>query len=661
MDDGEAANARSQEIGEARRRPRPAAAAGSPARGVSVLPAELAFLAGRHADAASLVRVARLARRWRVSPEQALFASGAVSPETYYRALAVHVGLHFTPLAGAPVDWRAFRHPKGEAMARANIVPLARRPNGLRVAVAPGRRGLGRLIALSARPDAARALRDHLLIATPRAVARTVTQGLAQSLLVRAGSHLARTAPALSAATGMAGGQAAGLALAGGALAAGFLLAPWTTLAAGSLALSLVFAAVTLARLAICVRAARRMPAAPAAPDPRLADAALPVYTVLVPLFREAAVLPRLVAALRRLDYPAAKLDIRLIVEERDEETRAAARALALPPCIELVVVPHSEPRNKPRALNYAVQTARGDFVAVYDAEDRPEPGQLRAALAAFARGPAELACVQARLGIYNARQNWLTRQFAIEYAGQFDVILPALQALRLPIPLGGTSNHFRRAALAAAGEWDAWNVTEDADLGLRLARLGYRCAVIDSRTHEEACTRLGPWLRQRTRWLKGWLQTWFVHMRAPRRLLAELGAGGFLAVNLLAGGMVLAGLAHPLFVAFILYDLASGPRIGTGPAGAALALVGVWNLALGYAAAMALGWLGLRRAGIAGLAGGLLWVPLYWLLISLAAWRAVWQFARDRYCWEKTDHAAHRYRLRDRPAAASGRALPHA
>src|SRR5690606_9681865 len=197
---------------------------------------------------------------------------------------------------------------------------------------------------------------------------------------------------------------------------------------------------------------------------------------VLAPLFREANVAPGLIRALGKLDYPAAKLDIKLILEACDPETMAKVGRLNLPGAFEVIVVPDAQPRTKPKALNYALELARGDYAVIYDAEDRPDPGQLRAALSAFRSGPPNLACVQARLNFYNARENWLTRQFAIEYAALFDGLLPALQALRLPIPLGGTSNHFRMPALKWLGAWDAFNVTEDADLGMRLYRRGYAC-----------------------------------------------------------------------------------------------------------------------------------------------------------------------------------------
>jgi len=211
--------------------------------------------------------------------------------------------------------------------------------------------------------------------------------------------------------------------------------------------------------------------------------------------------------------------------------------------------------RTKPKALNYALPLARGEFVVIYDAEDRPEPDQLRRAL--HRGGPPNLAAVQARLNLYNASDSWLTSQFTIEYCALFDGLLPALDRLSLPIPLGGTSNHFRASALRWLMAWDAFNVTEDADLGIRLARSGYRCQVVASTTHEEAPARLMCWLRQRTRWLKGYVQTWLVHMRSPAALWRELGPRGFLAFQIMVGGTVLSALAHPWFYLLASMELA--------------------------------------------------------------------------------------------------------
>ena len=251
-----------------------------------------------------------------------------------------------------------------------------------------------------------------------------------------------------------------------------------------------------------------------------------------------------------------------IAVEADDRETRAAIAARNNRMPVVVIPVPTQGPRTKPKALNVALPFARGTFTVIYDAEDRPEPNQLRYALQAFRAGGDDLACVQARLCIDNSADSWLARLFTAEYAGQFDVFLPGLAALRLPLPLGGSSNHFHTAILREVGGWDPYNVTEDADLGMRLARFGYRSDVIDSTTYEEAPAHFGPWLRQRTRWFKGWIQTWLVHMRQPGRLLRDLGLPGFLTFQLIVGGNALAALVHPLFSRTVLFSAGRGPDV---------------------------------------------------------------------------------------------------
>lgn len=380
---------------------------------------------------------------------------------------------------------------------------------------------------------------------------------------------------------------------------------------------------------------------APASPD-RISDASLPSYSILVPLFREAEIVPGLVAALSRLDYPAAKLQILFIVEEIDAETQSALAAASLPASTRVVVVPDGTPRTKPRALDYALPNARGDYVVVYDAEDVPDPDQLRRAAAAFRARPG-LACVQARLAIENSSESWLTRQFAIEYLVLFDRLLPTLERLRLPVPLGGTSNHFPRAVLEGAGAWDPFNVTEDADLGVRLARLGHEVAVLPSTTWEEAPVTFRIWLGQRTRWLKGWMQTYLVHMRQPSRLLNELGVWGFAGFQVLMGGLILSALVHPWFYVLAALDVGFGVLSLPGdlPAASALWWIGAFNLAAGYATGLALGWVAVMRRGRTELALHTLLMPVYWLLISAAAYRALWQLVAAPYLWEKTRHRA--------------------
>jgi cellulose synthase/poly-beta-1,6-N-acetylglucosamine synthase-like glycosyltransferase len=228
---------------------------------------------------------------------------------------------------------------------------------------------------------------------------------------------------------------------------------------------------------------------------------------------------------------------------------------------------------------------------------------------------------------------------FTAEYAGQFDAFLPGLAALGLPIPLGGSSNHFRTSVLRQAGGWDAYNVTEDADLGIRLCRLGYRTAVVESSTYEEAPAYVAPWLRQRTRWFKGWMQTWLVHMRRPRRLVRDLGSAGAVTVQLVIGGNVLAALAHPVFLAGIVYALLMRPALLSTQGISADALLFAATFASGYIASIVPSVIGLYRRGLTRNIWALAFVPVHWLLLSLAAWRALYQLIRDPHRWEKTDH----------------------
>ncbi|NEW88395.1 glycosyltransferase [Rhodopseudomonas sp. WA056] len=372
----------------------------------------------------------------------------------------------------------------------------------------------------------------------------------------------------------------------------------------------------------------------------RRPDADLPVYTVVAALYREADSVGPLVEALEALDYPPEKLDLILVIEPDDLFTRAALARLKPRPHLRVLIAPAVAPKTKPKALNYALAFARGSFIAVFDAEDRPDPGQLRAALAAFDGAGRETACVQASLCIDNLTHSWLSRTFLAEYAGQFDLFLPGLAALGLPLPLGGSSNHFRTDVLRAIGAWDPHNVTEDADLGFRLARLGYRCGTFASTTYEEAPLTFGNWLRQRSRWMKGWIQTWEVHMRHPLRLWRETGIGGVLALNLLLGGNVLSALAYPLLLMIALMSAAdwadSSPNWLAADTPTALHWLAISS---GVASTIVVGLLGLVRRRQWRHAGVLMLTPLYWLCLSIAAWRALAHYVWCPYRWDKTQH----------------------
>jgi cellulose synthase/poly-beta-1,6-N-acetylglucosamine synthase-like glycosyltransferase len=378
---------------------------------------------------------------------------------------------------------------------------------------------------------------------------------------------------------------------------------------------------------------------------PPLREADLPVYSVLVPLFRERAVLPQLIQALGSFSYPPDKLDIKLILEEEDMLMQAAVAALDLPPQFEVIVVPAGRPQTKPRAMDYALPFCRGTLLTIYDAEDIPEPGQLRKAAERFLRAGPDLACLQAKLTFFNSGENWLTRQFTAEYAMLFGRLLPVLAAHRLPLPLGGTSNHFRTEVLRRVGAWDPYNVTEDADLGIRLARFGYDTGTLDSFTDEEANTRLGNWMRQRARWLKGFLATWLVHMRHPLRLMREVGPAGFWVIQAATLGVFASSLLHPLCLIAMLW-VAVSETAAPGRTGLIFVVMAGVNLLVfvaGYLLSILLARQALRQHAITGWHGTLASMPIYWLLMSAAAWLALWQFVTQPFQWNKTEHGLSR------------------
>ena len=362
--------------------------------------------------------------------------------------------------------------------------------------------------------------------------------------------RLARLRPELSSHIVLWPWQRRALLWAMAGLAAAALLNPSTLAVLVTLVLAIPFFSVYALRFvaaAQLVLHARRQDDARNGPscaeDAFAPDGNWPTYAVLVPLHDEADVVPGLLQALSRLQYPHARLAIRLVVEEDDPATRAALANQVLPAHMRVLVVPRGTPQTKPRALAVALDQTPGDFVVVFDAEDLPEPDQLRRAVALFGRVGDDVVCLQARLNTFNPNESWLARQFSVEYSALFDVMLPMLQRLGLPLPLGGTSNHFRRAGLERALGWDPHNVTEDADLGIRLARMGMRVGVLSSTTWEEAPHTFAVWLGQRTRWLKGWMQTYAVHMRRPLTLLREIGWWPFFGLQILMGAMIASAL----------------------------------------------------------------------------------------------------------------------
>ncbi|MFS4439191.1 glycosyltransferase family 2 protein [Paracoccaceae bacterium GXU_MW_L88] len=364
----------------------------------------------------------------------------------------------------------------------------------------------------------------------------------------------------------------------------------------------------------------------------------VPVISVLIPLLREERMASQILEAVSALDYPKDRLDIKLVLENDDDITHAALAGEPLPDWVEIISVPEDTLRTKPRAMNYALHFCRGEIVGIYDAEDRPEPSQLRRVAAYLAHADEEVACVQGFLDFYNTKQNWLSRCFTIEYAIWFRVLLHGCQRLGLPIPLGGTTVFFRRTVLEEIGAWDAHNVTEDADLGMRLVRRGYRCDVLPTTTFEEANCRALPWVKQRSRWLKGYAMTWATHMRDPARLWHDLGPKGFCAFQILFMGAIAAYLATPLFwvlwtgffgLGLVPWDHLPGPVLAFFYGALLAGQITMVSVALRAV------WAKERRHLVK-------WVfslPFYWPLGALAGYKALFELFTKPFYWDKTEH----------------------
>ena len=598
------------------------------------LPEELALLRGRGLADAHLVALARRAGPREGALARLLMEEGLVAPEAYYAALAQSLGLPFLPQGSFRAD------------AQLELLPppgfsgplfCGRTPSGERLAVfAPLPETVPAIRALLERTPS---LRARLASATPAALdlaARAAVPGL----------RLASERPEVSARAVLTRGQIAVAGLAFAAFCLGRLL---------SVEALVIFVSVLVTLLGMLLGALRLAAGLSQTPSPRptrlLPPGRLPRYSVLVPLYREARVAASLVRHLEALDYPRDRLEILFLLEEDDSETRAALEP-HLAPCMRLLTVAGAGPRTKPRALVHGLGHARGELIAVYDGEDRPEPDQLLLAAARFAELPPSVAVLQGHLAIDHRGHRFFPRQFLLEYAGLFDCQLPWFSARGLPFPLGGTSNHFRRAALEAVGGWDPYNVTEDADLAVRLVRAGWSMQVLASTTFEEAPLAWRAWHGQRSRWLKGWLQTLLVTLRDPFRLAGEVRRTrlAVLLVYLLA--MVVTLAAHPFFVAILLlygsgiagllprFDVLGGVVLTLAGASVALCYASMTLLAIAGAAA---------RSRLPSLLD-LLLIPAYWLAQSCAFYAAVVDLVRRPHRWQKTEHG-----LARRPSGLPG------
>ncbi|MFT4098659.1 MAG: glycosyltransferase, partial [Rhodoblastus sp.] len=512
-------------------------------------------------------------------------------------------------------------------------------PAQARWLVAPRGRAIAAILAL---PKA-----SGLAITTPRRFGAWLRAAAGAQIAEDAALRLHRIEPRLSARAGPT--RATALASAALGIAAGAAAALWPLAVALFLwtLLTIAFSMATVARIFTTVEALHTEPEG--AP---ISDRRLPLYTVVIALYREAEVANALLAALEAIDYPRARLDIKFVVEADDSATFAALAA-ALPGVeYEIIVAPPGAPRTKPRALNVALPFARGELLCVYDAEDRPEPDQLRRAAARFARADERLGCLQARLAVDNADETAIAGLFALDYAALFEATNPGIAGLGLPMMLGGTSNHFRVQTLRDLGGWDAWNVTEDADLGIRLARCGLRVETLASRTYEEAPVTLAALFNQRVRWLKGWMQTGFVHLRDPVALWRNLGPLSFFVTLAVFISGVLSPLLWPWFTLVLVRDLASGALFA--PETAFDGAIDTCALSLAVAGPVAIVWpimLGMKRQGLSRRWPLLFLLPFWHVMLSVAAWRAVYDLWRNPFGWAKTTHGVAKRRTDQRRA----------
>lgn len=410
----------------------------------------------------------------------------------------------------------------------------------------------------------------------------------------------------------------------------------------------------TLLKLAACIAQrhhAQRFQEAQAVTDHSLPDGqVLPRVSILVPLYHEREIASRLITRLRCLKYPRELLEICLVTEADDKITAATLANADLPDWFRVIPVPDGRVRTKPRAMNFALDFCKGSIIGIYDAEDAPDADQIERVVSRFARRGPEVACLQGVLDYYNAKTNWLSRCFTIEYATWFRLVLPGFLRLGLAIPLGGTTLFFRRAALEKLGRWDAHNVTEDADIGIRLARHGYQSELIETVTEEEANCRVIPWIKQRSRWLKGYAITWAVHMRSPVTLLRQLGAWRFLGFQLLFLGTLSQFVLLPLLWSFWLIPLGIWhPLSSVLPPAGFLALGAVFIFS--ELTTVATGMLAVRSTKHRFLS---IWVPslhIYFPLGAFASYKGLWELLTSPFYWDKTEHGV--YEPVGLPAAA--------
>ncbi|MEM7300986.1 MAG: glycosyltransferase family 2 protein [Pseudomonadota bacterium] len=605
------------------------------------LPDEVSFLATRGVPLDAIENSIQQSKESALSPAQLLILDGVITERQYFVALADHLQLSF---ADHNPSGRLYSGPEleGTELGEASRIVLSRDIGPLpHVFIAPPFSQIANIRRLIEKSPE---LKQRVKVTTPSSNRAALIENSSGSLLRRSIRNLAERFPTLSADV-VATPQQQLFVVSVLLITFVFLFhVPFWSLFALHLLFSVFYLGCVLLRLAAAV--GMRPSSQPDLNLEYVDDSSLPTYSVLVALYGEANQAEELVKSLNALDWPRHRLEIKLICESDDAETIAALERAVPGPPFEIVRVPAASPRTKPKALNYALPLCTGDLLVLYDAEDRPHKLQLKEAWSAFATSDSSLACVQAPLIIDNPKESWFSKQFTLEYCGLFDGLLPVLARWRALLPLGGTSNHFRTRALRKVGAWDPYNVTEDADLGIRLARMGYSCGTIRLPTYEEAPITFAVWIKQRSRWFKGWLQTWLVHLRNPAQLFRDLGLRNYLIFHFLISGMIFSAISHIFFLvslSIITYMLLTTDGQNVWLTG--LFAIDFINIVLGYMAFGILAWRALPVRKLSHLRTHLIGIPAYWLLISLGAWRALWQLLRDPFTWEKTPHGASKRR----------------
>lgn len=594
-----------------------------------------------HISLAELDEATDLAESWDSSLSDVLMARNWIRPIDYYRALADRFDIDFVDLRLDPPDRNLLVEEDVDDYTRELTMPWKLR-NG-RLVIATARPGPDAI--LYARRRWGREI--DLVLTAKFDILWSLQKAFSERHSSRAVYELADLDPEMSARTVFTRTQIVAVWMMLTLLAAGLCWATTATLIAVNAVMGLFYLGNFVFKGILVWCGAKSQQANAAAIDTEvrlLRDEDLPVFTILVPMFREPEVLPILAHALRNLDYPQAKLDIKIVLEEGDDETIEAAKALGLEGIFEIVRVPASQPQTKPKACNYALRYARGDYLVIYDAEDKPEADQLKKVVVAFRQSPDNVACIQCRLNYYNADENWLTRLFTLDYSLWFDLMLPGLQRLGIPIPLGGTSNHFKIDVLRELRAWDPFNVTEDADLGIRMTQKGYRVGVIDATTFEEANVSQSNWVRQRSRWIKGYMQTFLVHTRRPIHLVRTIGPLGTLGFIFFIGGTMLSGLLNPVFWLIFAYWLVTQTSGFDVIFPAAVLYLALFNLFAGNGMFIYLMMLAPFRRRWLRLAPFSLTVIWYWVLMSVAAWKGLWQLVTKPFYWEKTQHGLSKF-----------------